>query len=166
MSADWQDYVIVDPNVCHGQACVAGTRIPVSVVLDNLAAGVSEEEVLVSYPRLSVEAIHACIAYAADLTREEVVHDTLNEQDDPIVAETRAVRRELATRFGSDINALCDFLAERENEHKERLVNYEPRSPNAVSGPRPIGLAAGDFVVPDDFDDPLPDDIVDAFKDK
>jgi uncharacterized protein (DUF433 family) len=73
MSADWKDYVTVDPNVCHGQACIAGTRIPVSVVLDNLAAGVSEQDVLASYPRLSAEAIHACIAYAADLAREEVL---------------------------------------------------------------------------------------------
>ena len=57
----------------------------------------------------------------------------MNAEDDPIVAETRAIRRELAARFGSDINALCDFLAEREKAHKERLVNYEPRSPHAVS---------------------------------
>ncbi|MBV8544497.1 MAG: DUF433 domain-containing protein [Acidobacteria bacterium] len=73
MSADWQDYVTVDPSICHGQACVTGTRIPVSVVLDNLAAGVSEQEVLTSYPRLTRQAIHACIAYAADLAREEVL---------------------------------------------------------------------------------------------
>ncbi|MEA2339007.1 MAG: hypothetical protein QOE82_3014 [Thermoanaerobaculia bacterium] len=73
MSMDWQKYVSVDPNICHGQACVAGTRIPVSVVLDNLAAGVSEQEVLTSYPRLTRDAIHACIAYAADLAREEVL---------------------------------------------------------------------------------------------
>jgi hypothetical protein len=58
----------------------------------------------------------------------------MNTQDDPIVAETRAVRRELATRFGDDINALCDFLVEREQEHKERLVNYPPRSPHAING--------------------------------
>lgn len=70
---DWQTYIIVDPSVCHGQACVAGTRIPVSVVLDNLAAGVAEAEIIISYPRLTPEAIQACIAYAADLAREEVV---------------------------------------------------------------------------------------------
>jgi hypothetical protein len=57
----------------------------------------------------------------------------MNEMDDPIVAETRAIRRELASRFGSDIDALCDFLAERENEHRERLVNYEPRKPHVLS---------------------------------
>lgn len=70
---DWQHHITVDPNVCHGQACVAGTRILVSVVLDNLAAGVPEEEIIASYPRLTREAIQACIAYAADLAREEVV---------------------------------------------------------------------------------------------
>lgn len=70
---DWHRYITVDPNVCHGQACVASTRIPVSVVLDNLAAGVSESEILKSYPRLSHEAIQACIAYAAEVVREEVL---------------------------------------------------------------------------------------------
>lgn len=70
---NWQTYITVDPHVCHGQACVAGTRILVSVVLDNLAAGVSEREILASYPRLTPEAIQACIAYAADLAREELV---------------------------------------------------------------------------------------------
>ena len=54
-------------------------------------------------------------------------------EEDSIVAETRAVRGELAARFGNDINALCDFLAEREKEHEERLVNYEPRSPHAIA---------------------------------
>ena len=53
MSTDWRALVTVDPSVCHGQACVAGTRIPVSVVLDNLAAGVSESEIIASYPRLT-----------------------------------------------------------------------------------------------------------------
>lgn len=70
---NWQTYVVVDPQICHGQACVAGTRIPVSVVLDNLAAGVPEAEIIRSYPRLTNEAIQACIAYAADVVREEVV---------------------------------------------------------------------------------------------
>lgn len=70
---DWRRHITVDPNVCHGQACVAGTRILVSVVLDNLAAGIPELEIIASYPRLTPEAIQACIAYAADLAREEVV---------------------------------------------------------------------------------------------
>ena len=53
----------------------------------------------------------------------------MNEMEDPIVAETRAIRKELDLQFGSDFDALCDFLAERESEHPERLVNYEPRTP-------------------------------------
>ena len=69
----WQDYVIVDPAVCHGQACIKGTRIMVSVVLDNLAAGLTPEDIMRSYPSLSLEAIQAAIAYAAELTRERVI---------------------------------------------------------------------------------------------
>ena len=59
--------------------------------------------------------------------------DAMKEMDDPIVAETRAVRRELTSRFGSDFDALCDFLAERERAHPERLVNYEPRTPHVLN---------------------------------
>ena len=73
MSTTWRAHVTADPDVCHGQACVTGTRILVSIVLDNLAAGLSEQEIIASYPRLSREAIHACIAYAAELAREELV---------------------------------------------------------------------------------------------
>jgi uncharacterized protein (DUF433 family) len=69
----WQDYITVDPAVCHGKACVKGTRIMVSVVLDNLAAGLGADEILRSYPSLSRDAIQAAIAYAADLARERVV---------------------------------------------------------------------------------------------
>jgi len=69
----WQQHVTVDPAICHGQACVAGTRIPVAIVLDNLAAGRSPEQILSSYPTLTSEAIQACIGYAADLAREQVV---------------------------------------------------------------------------------------------
>ena len=54
--------MIVDPAVCHGQACIKGTRIIVSVVLDNLAAGLTPEDIMHSYPSLSHEAIHAAIA--------------------------------------------------------------------------------------------------------
>jgi uncharacterized protein (DUF433 family) len=69
----WQDYVTVDPAVCHGKACIKGTRIMVSVVLDNLAAGLTAKEIVASYPSLSLESVRAAIAYAAELTRERVV---------------------------------------------------------------------------------------------
>ena len=70
---DWRERISVDPLVCHGKACIKGTRIMVSVVLDNLAAGVSPEEILKSYPSLSPEDIQAAIAYAAELARERVI---------------------------------------------------------------------------------------------
>jgi uncharacterized protein (DUF433 family) len=70
---DWRDYITVDPLICHGQACIKGTRIMVSVVLDNLAAGLDLQEILHSYPSLTREAIQGAVAYAADLTRERIV---------------------------------------------------------------------------------------------
>lgn len=70
---NWQERISVDPFVCHGRACVIGTRVMVSVVMDNLAAGVTREEILRSYPSLKSEDIDGCIVYAAELTRERVV---------------------------------------------------------------------------------------------
>jgi uncharacterized protein (DUF433 family) len=70
---NWKERISVDPAVCHGKACVKGTRIMVSVVLDNLAAGVPQEEILKSYPSLTEDDIHAVIAYAAELARERFV---------------------------------------------------------------------------------------------
>jgi uncharacterized protein (DUF433 family) len=70
---DWREHVVVDPMICHGQACIRGTRIPVSVVLDNLASGLTPAEILKSYPSLTPEAIQAAIPYAAELARERVL---------------------------------------------------------------------------------------------
>jgi uncharacterized protein (DUF433 family) len=70
---NWQDYIMVDPTICHGQACIKDTRIMVSVVLDNLAAGVSVDEMIQSYPSLTEESIQASIAYAAELAREQFI---------------------------------------------------------------------------------------------
>lgn len=69
----WQERITVDPNVCHGQACIKGTRIMVSVVLDNLAAGESLERILRNYPTLTRDDIQAALQYAAQLARERVV---------------------------------------------------------------------------------------------
>jgi uncharacterized protein (DUF433 family) len=50
---NWQAYITVDPAICHGRACIKGTRIMVSVVLDNLVAGLSSAEIVKSYPSLT-----------------------------------------------------------------------------------------------------------------
>ena len=70
---NWREYITVDPLVCHGQACIRGTRIMASVVLDNLAAGIPVDEIIKSYPSLKPEDIRAAIAYAAELARERTV---------------------------------------------------------------------------------------------
>ncbi|MGD0897319.1 MAG: DUF433 domain-containing protein [Thermoguttaceae bacterium] len=70
---DWRERITVDPAVCHGQACIKGTRVMAAVVLDNLAAGVQTDEILRSYPSLKAEDVQAAMAYAADLARERMV---------------------------------------------------------------------------------------------
>ena len=69
----WQKFITVDPLVCHGKACIRGTRIMVSVVLDNLASGLSYEDIINSYPSLGKEGVQAAIAYAAELSKERVI---------------------------------------------------------------------------------------------
>jgi uncharacterized protein (DUF433 family) len=69
----WREHITVDPHVCHGKACFTGTRIPVSVVLDNLAAGLSAERVRESYPSLTLDHLSAALSYAASLARDRVV---------------------------------------------------------------------------------------------
>ncbi len=63
--------ISVDPDICHGKPCIRGTRIMVTVILDNLAEGLSPEEIVVEYPPLTIEDVQAAIAYAAVLAREE-----------------------------------------------------------------------------------------------
>ncbi len=70
---NWKDRISVDPNISHGKVCIKGTRIMVSVILDNLAAGESPEAILRSYPTLKAEDIQAALWYAADLARDRVV---------------------------------------------------------------------------------------------
>lgn len=70
---DWRPFISADPEIMHGAVCFRGTRIPVSVVLDNLAGGESADAILAEYPTLRAEHIPAAIGYAADLARERVV---------------------------------------------------------------------------------------------
>lgn len=70
----WQDRISVDPKICHGKACIKGTRIMVSVILDNLAEGETPERILRGYPSLQPEDIQAALGYAAELARERIVN--------------------------------------------------------------------------------------------
>ncbi len=70
---NWQPYITSNPKICHGQACIKGTRIPVSVILDNLSANISPEEILKSYPTLQSVHLQAALAYAASLAKERII---------------------------------------------------------------------------------------------
>ncbi|MGO4884320.1 MAG: DUF433 domain-containing protein [Bryobacteraceae bacterium] len=64
--------ISINPNVCHGQACVKGTRIPVHQIVRMLANGDTVEDLLAEYPSLTREDILACLDYAAELAEEQV----------------------------------------------------------------------------------------------
>ncbi|MEQ1631943.1 MAG: DUF433 domain-containing protein [Planctomycetota bacterium] len=71
---NWRDRITTSPDVCHGRVCIKGTRIMVSVVLDNLATGRSTEAVLVSYPSLTREDVQAAMQLL-DVARERRIHE-------------------------------------------------------------------------------------------
>ncbi|CAN5906555.1 DUF433 domain-containing protein [soil metagenome] len=70
---DWREHITEDPEVCHGKPCIKNTRVMVSVILDNLAAGQTAEEIAESYRTVGPEDVQAAIAYAAELVRERIV---------------------------------------------------------------------------------------------
>jgi uncharacterized protein (DUF433 family) len=70
---DWKSRITIDPNVCHGRPCIKGTRVWVSLIVDNLAAGSTEEEIIEAYPALQKEDIRAALSFAAEMTRERFV---------------------------------------------------------------------------------------------
>lgn len=71
MTADMLSHITVDSLVCHGQACLKGTRIPVSVVLDCLGDGMTTDEIVQQYPSLTTQAVRAAASYGAALARDE-----------------------------------------------------------------------------------------------
>jgi uncharacterized protein (DUF433 family) len=66
--------ISIDPNVCGGRPCIRGHRIWVSLILDYLASGTSEQDILREYPQLAREDVQACIAYGSELARERTIH--------------------------------------------------------------------------------------------
>lgn len=70
---NWREHITVDPEICHGRACITGTRVLVSVILDNVAAGLGPEEIVRSYPSITRDSVRAAMCYAAELAKERVV---------------------------------------------------------------------------------------------
>ena len=67
---NWREHIISDPEICHGKPCFIGTRIMVSVILDCLAEGLSEDDIMAEYPSLSRADIRSALAFSADLTKD------------------------------------------------------------------------------------------------
>lgn len=67
------DRIVVDPGVCHGRPCVRGTRVMVWQVVQFLANGDSVDDILAAYPSLTRDDVQACLAFAAEMTRERVL---------------------------------------------------------------------------------------------
>jgi uncharacterized protein (DUF433 family) len=73
VTSEQMEMISADPRVMHGQAVIAGTRVPVSVILDCLAAGMIAEEITAEYPSVIVAGIRAAAGYGAALAREELL---------------------------------------------------------------------------------------------
>lgn len=70
---DWRERISINPSICHGKPCIKETRIWVSLIVDNLAAGATDAEILEAYPSLTKDDIRAALAYAAEMARERYV---------------------------------------------------------------------------------------------
>jgi uncharacterized protein (DUF433 family) len=66
----WMDRISIDPAVHHGEPCIKGTRVPVSILVGSLADGDTFEDLLTAYPALTHEDISAALHYAAEAVRD------------------------------------------------------------------------------------------------
>jgi uncharacterized protein (DUF433 family) len=76
----WQDRIVVAPDLRHGEACVKGTRIPVTTIIGSLADGMTHQDIREAYPQLLEEDLQAALAYAAEVLR----FDILGPVDSPV----------------------------------------------------------------------------------
>jgi len=73
MRIDWHKFIAADPEIHHGEPCVKGTRIPVSVIVRSVADGMTHDEIIDAYPQLTQESIQAALAYDADMAWERLM---------------------------------------------------------------------------------------------
>ena len=74
----WQERIVIDPQILVGKPVIRGTRLAVEFIVDLLAQGWSEEDILKSYPNLTAEDIHACLKYASAVMQAEKVYPLLS----------------------------------------------------------------------------------------
>ncbi|MCI0397612.1 MAG: DUF433 domain-containing protein [Chloroflexi bacterium] len=70
---NWKERIVIDPGLYHGEPCIKGTRIPVAMIVGSLADGMPAEELLETYPQLTLADIQAALAYAADVLHQEIM---------------------------------------------------------------------------------------------
>jgi uncharacterized protein (DUF433 family) len=70
---DWKEYIIIDTDYHHGDACIKGTRIPVATIVGSLADGMLPDDVITAYPQLKTVEVQAALAYAAEITCQELL---------------------------------------------------------------------------------------------
>ena len=71
MAKRWQDHIVIEPDLHHGDPCIKGTRIPVAMIVGSLAEGNTFEQILEAYPQLTNEDILAALAYAAEIMHQD-----------------------------------------------------------------------------------------------
>ena len=70
---NWQNFIVIDPEIHHGEPCIKGTRVPVATLVGSIADGMTIEQVIQEYPQLHREAVQAALAYAADVVRQDIL---------------------------------------------------------------------------------------------
>ena len=70
----WQEHISTDPKIMFGKPCIKGTRIPVDLIVEKLGYGETMEYLLTAYPKLKKEDLLACLLFAADSVRNEIIY--------------------------------------------------------------------------------------------
>jgi len=70
---NWQEHIVIEADLHHGDPCIKGTRIPVAMIIGSLADGMTAEEIIATYPQLTLTNIQGALAYAAEVMRQEVL---------------------------------------------------------------------------------------------
>ena len=99
---EWQGHIVSEPEIMYGKPCIKGTRIPVDLILDKLAAGQSMEDLLEGYPQLSKADLLACLQYGADAVRNNI---SVGHDQGRSKMELAAKRLEKEYREGGELTA-------------------------------------------------------------
>jgi uncharacterized protein (DUF433 family) len=73
MSRRWQNRIVIEVDLHHGEPCIKNTRIPVAIIIGSLADGMTSDEIRAAYPQLTQEDILAALAYAAEVMHQEII---------------------------------------------------------------------------------------------